>query len=92
MTATDPMLNVPKSFDGGDIDNHGRWWGQDMSCLECRETTAMHAGITSSYLLASKYSATEVKVESQDYLILRECLSLGDRVQSPRRKIFHWCC
>ena len=52
MTATNPIHNVLKSFDGGDIDNHGHWWGQDMSCLECRETTAMHAGITSIYLLA----------------------------------------
>ena len=53
MAATDPMHNVPKSFDGGDIDNHGHWWGQDMSCLECRETTAMRSGMTSTYLLAS---------------------------------------
>ena len=47
MTAPDPMRNVPKSFDGGDIDNHGHWYGPDMSCLECRETTAMRSGLMS---------------------------------------------
>ena len=52
MTATDAMRNVPKSFDGGDIDNHAHWYGPDMSCLECRETTAMRSGMTSIYLLA----------------------------------------
>ena len=47
------MHNVPKSFDGGDIDDEGRWYGQDLSCLECRQTTAMRLSITSTYLLAA---------------------------------------
>lgn len=47
------LYNVPKHFDGGDIDDNGHWRGAEMCCLECRETTAMHCGITSTYLLAS---------------------------------------
>jgi hypothetical protein len=45
--------NVPKHFDGGDIDNQGHWVGADMSCLECRETHPMRMGITATYLLAA---------------------------------------
>lgn len=44
--------NVPKHFDGGDIDNHGHWYGDAMGCLECRETRHMGMGCTSTYLLA----------------------------------------
>lgn len=43
--------NVPKHFDGGDIDKNGRWLGEHMSCLECRETAAMRMGITSTHTL-----------------------------------------
>lgn len=46
------MRDVPKTFDSGDIDNHGRWIGEEMCCLECRETVEIRAGITSTYLLA----------------------------------------
>lgn len=45
--------DVPKTFDGGDIDDHGHWYGAEMSCLECRETTHMRMGITATYLLAA---------------------------------------
>ena len=50
---TRSMRNVLKTFDGGDIDDDGHWCGQDMSCLECRKTTAIRSAITSTYLLAS---------------------------------------
>ena len=52
MTAKDHLHNVPKTFDGGDIDVQGHWYGQDMCCLECGETTAMRSGLTRTYLLA----------------------------------------
>lgn len=26
-------------FDGGDIDGHGSWYGSEIGCLECRETS-----------------------------------------------------
>jgi hypothetical protein len=45
--------DVPKHFDGGDIDNNGRWYGEEMCCLECRETKHMRVGITATYLLAT---------------------------------------
>lgn len=45
--------NVPKTFDGGDINDTGHWRGADMCCLECRETSAMRIGITATYLLAA---------------------------------------
>ncbi len=47
------MRNVPKHYDGGDINEHGSWRGAAMSCLECRETTDMRAGITATYLLGT---------------------------------------
>ena len=39
-------------FDGGDIDNFGHWYGETMSCLECRETEAVRIGTTPTYMLA----------------------------------------
>ena len=51
VTANNAMRRVPKTFDGGDIDDHGHWYGRDMSCMECRETTPMRAGVTNIYLL-----------------------------------------
>jgi hypothetical protein len=47
------MRNVPKYFDGGDIDNENHWYGEQMGCLECGEVDAVRTGITSTYLLAS---------------------------------------
>src|SRR6266446_2586799 len=67
MTATDPMHNVPTIFDSGHIDNHGHWRGQDMSCLERRESIAMQAGITSTYrpgLVASAVNAARASVNT----------------------------
>ena len=29
VTANNAMRRVPKTFDGGDIDDHGHWYGQD---------------------------------------------------------------
>jgi hypothetical protein len=48
----DAMTDVPKHFDGGDIDWNGGWAGEAMCCLECRETTRMRIGVTPIYLLA----------------------------------------
>lgn len=45
--------DVPKHFDGGDIDNNGHWVGEEMGCLECRETRQMRSSATATYLLAS---------------------------------------
>lgn len=45
--------DVPKTFDGGDIDDHGHWYGAEMSCLECHETEAMRMSITATYMLAA---------------------------------------
>lgn len=47
------MREVPKHFDGGDIDDDGHWRGPEMSCLECKETTAMHYGITARWFIAA---------------------------------------
>jgi transcription elongation factor Elf1 len=47
------MRNVPKTFDGGDIDNHGHWVGAEMSCLECHETAEVRMGLTATYMLAA---------------------------------------
>lgn len=45
--------NVPKAFDGGDIDNNGRWYGAEMCCRDCRETANMRMGMTATYMLAT---------------------------------------
>jgi len=45
--------DIPKHFDGGDIDDNGHWYGAEMSCLECHETHQMRQGITATYLLAT---------------------------------------
>ncbi len=47
------MRDVPVTFDGGDIDDHGHWYGSEMGCLSCHETAHIHCGITPTYLLAS---------------------------------------
>lgn len=57
-TITDPLVpqglhDVPKTYDGGDINAHGQWCGEDMCCLTCRETAPMCMGLTTTYLLAS---------------------------------------
>lgn len=44
---------VPTIYDGGDIDDDGRWYGEPMCCLECRETDAMRMGLSRTYLLAT---------------------------------------
>lgn len=44
--------NVPKTFDGGDINTNGQWRGAEVGCLECRETAAMHYGGTATYMVA----------------------------------------
>jgi len=50
--------DVPKHFDGGDIDERGYWYGADMCCLECHETHEVRAGITATYLLKGKRRRT----------------------------------
>lgn len=47
------LRDVPKIFDGGDIDYEGRWYGDRMCCLECRATEAMRMSPTSTYMLVS---------------------------------------
>lgn len=47
------LRDVPKHFDGGDVDDYGRWVGAEMGCLECRTTNAMMMGITLTYGLAA---------------------------------------
>lgn len=44
--------DVPKTFDGGDIDDNGHWRGAEMGCLECRTTRRMVVGPTATYLLS----------------------------------------
>ncbi len=51
--AAKAMRGVPKTFDGGDIDNDGQWYGSEMCCLECRETADVRCGTTSTYLLGT---------------------------------------
>lgn len=45
------MRDVPKHFDGGDIDHQGHWHGAAMCCLDCGETRPMRLGITPTYQL-----------------------------------------
>jgi hypothetical protein len=44
--------NLNVITDGGDIDDNGSWYGAEMGCLECHETTQLRSGITPTYLLA----------------------------------------
>lgn len=37
-------------FDGGDISNSGHWYGAEIGCLECRETSNMDLAATPKYL------------------------------------------
>ena len=48
-----PMRDVPKHFDGGDIDDEQHWYGALMCCLECRNVDAMRMTVTRTYLLAA---------------------------------------
>lgn len=50
---TPRMRDVPKHFDGGDIDGDGQWYGPDMSCLDCRATRPVRYTHTHTYLLAA---------------------------------------
>lgn len=49
--AQENMRDVPKIFDGGDIDSSGHWEGALMCCLSCRETEPMRYTITGTYML-----------------------------------------
>jgi hypothetical protein len=38
-------------FDGGDTDAHGRWWGEAICCIACKETSRIRLGFTGTYLV-----------------------------------------
>lgn len=42
-------------YDGGDIDNHGRWVGGEICCLACHEETFIKTGMTPTYMLVAFY-------------------------------------
>jgi hypothetical protein len=38
-------------FDSGDIDDHGRWWGEAICCIACKETSRIRIGLTRTYMV-----------------------------------------
>lgn len=39
-------------FDGGDINDNGQWRGEEVSCLDCRETRPMQMGPSPAWCVA----------------------------------------